>query len=118
MKYILKATKIEITPDITKYIDKKMAALDKHMAYFGTAVKTHIEVERTTHHRKGDVFRAEMRVYVPGKELRAEAMGQTALEAMDRVKDEISNELERHKEKTVDLKKRGARKIKRMTHGE
>lgn len=115
MHYTLKATKIELTEDITAYIEKKILTLDKLIAHFGFAVTVSIEVERTTrHHRKGNVFRVEARVAVPHKTMRAEAVGQTVFEAIDTVKDEIALELERHKEKEVDLKKRGARTMKRM----
>lgn len=115
MRYTIKATKIALTKEITAYIEKKMTALDKIIAHFGSAVKVCVEVERTTrHHRKGDVFRVEVQVNAPHKNMRAEAVAQTVFEAIDTVKNEMALELERHKEKEVDLKKSGARTMKRM----
>lgn len=115
MNYTLKATKIELTKEMNAYVEKKMVILQKLIAHFGPAVTVFVEVERTTrHHRKGDVFRVEVRVNAPHTNMRAEALGQTVFEAMDAVKDEVAFELERHKEKEVDLKKRGARTMKRM----
>lgn len=115
MKYAIKATKIELTKEITAYIEKKMAFLDKLIAHFGSAVKVYVEVGRTTrHHRKGDVFCVEVRMHTPRKNMRAEALGETVFEAIDKVKDEAAFELERHKEKELDLKKRGTRTIKHL----
>lgn len=115
MNYTIKATKITLTQEINNYIEKKMAMIQKLTAHFGSAVKIYVEIEYTTrHHRKGDVFYVEVRVNAPHKNMRAEAVGQTVFEAMDRAKDEVAFELERHKEKEVDLKKRGARTMKQM----
>lgn len=115
MHYTIKATKITLTQEINNYIEKKIATLDKLIAHFGSAVKVCVEIEHTTrHHRKGDVFYVKVQVNAPHKNMRAEAVGQTVFEAMDTVKDEIALELERHKEKEVDSKKRGARTMKRM----
>ncbi len=113
MKYTILGKNIELTPDIHGYIAKKMASLNKYAAHFGPAAAAHVEVGRTTrHHRTGNIFRVEIQIFVPRKELRAEALGITLFEAMDKAKDEISIELERHKEKDIDSKKRGARKLK------
>lgn len=115
MKYSLKLTKLSLPQDMADYIEKKMATLGKLIARFGSAVKTAVEIERTTrHHRKGDVFRVEVRVSAPYKTLQAEGLGESVREAMDKAKDEIALELERHKEKTIDREKRGARKAKEI----
>lgn len=115
MNYTIKATKITLTREINNYIEKKMAALHKLIAHFGSAVKVFVEIEHTTrHHRKGAVFYVEVQVNAPHRNMRAEAVGQTVFEAIDRAKDEIALELERYKEKEVDSKKRGARTMKQM----
>jgi ribosomal subunit interface protein len=118
MKYSFKATHLEVAKDVADYIKKKLTALDRLAEHFGEAAEARVEVERMRHHKKGDVFRAEIRVHVPGKHLNAESEGTTAFEALDKVKDEIHRELERFKERDVDNKKRGARKIKKLLKGE
>ena len=118
MKFTIKGTDMPLTKDLTMYIEKKMDALDKFAAHFGPSVAAQVEVGRTSrHHKSGDVFRVEVQMHVPGKELRAEALGKTVLEAMDTVQDEIRRELERQKEKDVDAKKRGGAEIKKMLRG-
>ncbi len=107
MKYTIKGTDISLTKDLTMYIEKKMEALEKFVKHFGPSVSAQVEVARTSrHHKSGDIFRVEVQMHVPGKELRAEALGKTVLEAMDKVKDEIQRELVQRKEKQVDAKKK------------
>lgn len=119
MKYAILGKNIELTPDIHGYIAKKMASLNKYAEHFGAAASAHVEVGRTTrHHRTGNVFRVEIRVHVPRRELRAEALGTTVFEAVDKARDDIDGELERYKERAVDLKKRGARMVKKILRGE
>ncbi len=111
----MKATDIELTASVEEYMAKKMAALDKVAGHFGEALSAHVEAGRTTrHHRTGDVFRVEIMIHVPGKELRAESVGKTVLEAMDKAQEDMRTELERHKEKSVDAKKRGGAELKQM----
>lgn len=115
MKYAILGKNIELTPDIRVYVAKKMGMLNKYVQHFGSVAAAHVEVGRTTrHHRTGAIFRVEIQIHVPRKELRAEALGNTIFEAIDKAKDEISIELEQHKEKDIDLKKRGARKLKNL----
>ena len=119
MRYSITGKNIELTPDIHAYIAKKMASLGKYGAHFGTAAEAHVEAGRTTrHHRTGNILGVEIGGHVPRKELRAESLGATIFEAMDKARDEIDRELERHKEKNIDLKKSGARMAKKMLRGE
>lgn len=119
MKYAILGKNMELTPDIHGYVAKKMALLDKYARHFGSAAAAHVEVGRMTrHHRTGNIFRVEIRAHVPRRELRAEAVGTTVFEAIDKARDEMCMELERHKEKDVDLKKRGARTAKKILQGE
>lgn len=118
MKYTIKGTNLELTPEIYGYIKKKTISVERLANHFGSAVEAHIEVARTTrHHRKGNILRAEITMHLPHKQMRAEATGDTIFEAIDKAKDELHNELERYKEKDIDTKKRGARKIKYLLQG-
>lgn len=119
MKYTIKATDMELSASVGEYIAKKMAGLDKIVAHFEGSVAAEVEAGRTTrHHRSGDVFRVEIMVHVKKKDLRAEAMGKTILEAMDKAQEDMRTELERFKEKSVDSVKTGGRAIKKMMKGE
>ena len=118
MKYTTKVTDMELSVAVEEYIEKKMAALDKVAVSMGVAT-AHVEAGRTTrHHRTGDVFRVEIMVRAKGKDLRAEALGKTVLEAMDKAQEDMRTELERLKEKSVDSIKIGGRAIKKLIKGE
>lgn len=119
MKYTTKATDIELSVSVEEYVAKKMASLDKVVEHFGGHGAAHVELARTTrHHRSGDVFRAELQLHVKGRDVRAEAVGETIFEAMDKAQEDIRTELERLKEKSVDSVKTGGRAIKKMMKGE
>ncbi len=119
MKYTTKATDMELSVSVEEYVGKKMAALGKLAEYAGGHGAAHVELARTTrHHRSGDVFRAELQLHVKGRDLRAEALGETIFEAVDKAQEGMRTELERLKEKAVDSVKAGGRAIKKMIKGE
>ena len=110
---------MELSASVLEYIAKKMAALDKVAKHFGAGVTAHVEAGRASrHHRSGNVFRVELMVHVKGKDLRAEALGKTVLEAMDKAQEDMRTELERYKEKTIDGAKTSGRAIKKLMRGE
>lgn len=118
MKYTIKATDIELSNDLRAYVEKKLASLDKFVKRYGDVVEAHVEVGRTSrHHKTGNVFRVEINMHIPGAKLYAESLGKTVQEAMDAVKDEMSRELERKKEKEVDSVRRGGQKVKKILNG-
>lgn len=108
MQINIKATKIKLTPEIKDYIQKKVDTLEK---YLGTwkVIEAHFEVELTTmHHQKGEIFRAELNLFIPGKLLRVEKTEKEMLKAIDKVRDHMAVIIERFKEKRIDRKKKVA----------
>lgn len=85
-----------------------------------SAVMARVELGKTTrHHRKGDVFRAEVTLDVPGRSpFRAEAEAGDLRSAIDIVRDELANEVRSWKEKRKDTVRRGGRELKRRLRGE
>lgn len=74
MNLSLKTKNLTLTDAIRTAIEKKLATLDKKVAKFGTSVSGEVEVGKTTkHHKKGELFRAEVHVRLPGKLVYAEA---------------------------------------------
>lgn len=99
MQINIKATKTELTPAIKDYIEKKMDMLEK---YLGDVKPTdvHFEVELTTsHHHKGDIYRAEVNMSVPGELLRIERTEDDLYKAIDSVKDHMKDAIIKYKEK-------------------
>ena len=60
----------------------------------------------TQHHRKGDVFYAEVTLEIPGKPMRATFTGPDIRLAIDEVKEKLEKELRRYKDKELAKRKR------------
>lgn len=108
MQINIKATKIKLTPEIKDYIQKKVDTLEK---YLGTwkVIEARLEVEKTTnHHQKGEIFRAEFNLSLPGKLLRVEKTEKEILKAVDKVRDHMEVIIKRFKEKRIDRRKKVA----------
>ncbi len=101
MKITIKATGIDLTPPLKEFIEEKIGSLAKFIKRWDAEglCEVWVEVGRTTkHHHKGDVFRAEATVRVPGKGLRAEDEDFDMRVAIDRVRDKLKREIEKHKD--------------------
>lgn len=102
----IKATNLELTPRLKKYVTEKVNMLEK---YYDGILEVRAEVELTSkHHRKGDIYRAEFNVRVPGKLLRVEKTTKDIYKAIDKVKDHMVLGLKKYKEKLRDRNRRGS----------
>jgi len=114
----IKTTNLKLTPAIESYINQK---IERDLAKFVSrldekgAAELFIEIARTTrHHKRGDVFRAEADLRLPGKVLRAEAEEWDIRVAIDQVKDDLQREIKKYKERQSTKFKKGARKLKEI----
>ena len=107
MKITIKSTNLTLSDSIYSYINAKINSLDK-FAQNVEPVECWFEVGKTTeHHRKGDIFRAEGQIRLPGASgVRAEATEWDLHQAIDRVKDELQRQLKRYKRKMVAKRRR------------
>lgn len=97
MQINIKATKMELTPAIEAVVKEKVEGLNK---YFDNIIEADVEVGITTsHHHKGDIFRAEINLTVPKTVLRAEAETDDLYKAINEAKDKLKNELIKYKER-------------------
>jgi len=97
MNIRIKATKIDLTPELKEYVNKKILSLLK---YYSGIINADVEVEYTTrHHQKGKVCRAEVNLDVPGKLLRVEKTAENIYKAIEKVKDHFKIELVKYKER-------------------
>ncbi len=108
MKITIKSTNLEISDSIHAYVSAKINSLDRFVQNVNP-VECWMEVEKTTdHHRKGDIFRAEAQIKLPGASgLRAEASEWDLHQAIDKVKDELQRQLKRYKRKMVTKRRKG-----------
>ncbi len=112
----LKATHITITPDVQNYLDKRLLSLEQFIDKDDSGVVCNVELERFVHHRRGDVFRAEITLSTREGVYRAEAKGESVEAAIDKVKDEVVRGLRRKKRKKIHLLRRGGVALKDFTH--
>jgi len=123
MDVIIKAKNLELTADLQKFINNKIGGLKKFTRIFqkednfkgGKSIgEFFVEVERVTrHHRKGDIFRAEARIHLPGKTLMAISRKDDLGRAIVEMKDELQREIKKYKLKKTEVLIRKARKEKR-----
>lgn len=96
----MKATGFELTEAIAAYAEEKVRHMEKFLESVQLPHRARIEVERTTnHHNKGDVYRAEVMLELPGKTLRAEAQADELYAAIDAVKDILERQVIQYKER-------------------
>lgn len=123
MKIIIRAKNLDFTSQLESFVNKKIGALAKFLRVFQHSelpvahgkdlFETFVEVEReTAHHKKGYVFKAEAKIYVPGRVLFAEKRGDDLLKIIDGVRDELEMEIKRYKTKVIESPRREAKKAK------
>lgn len=118
MKINLKTKNFSLTPSIKSYLEKKLNSLDKFLL-LDESIFADVEISKTTkHHQKGDVFRSEVNLNVPGRLIRAVAEKWDLRVAIDCVKNDIQKEIKTNKEKNISLYKKGARILKKNLKGE
>ena len=125
-KINIKATNLELTPSLRSYIKEKIGGLEKLISRVGKdfdssskskpALEGWVEIEKTTHHHyKGDVFRAECQIKLPGRSVRAESLKDDLLAAITELKDKLQRELKQYKKKQIIRTRKSFRKLKEMT---
>lgn len=115
MNINIKSTNFNMTPDIEEYITSKMNSVEKFISpQEDEQILVDFETEKSTHHKNGDVFRAEANLTVKGVLYRAEASKEDIRTAIDSVKDQIEKQIRRSKTKRFEMFEKGARKIKSM----
>jgi len=107
MKIKVKATNIELTEYLSKFIETKYKPLEKFLPEMSGLI-AEVEIGKTTrHHKKGDVYRAEIQIEVPnGKLLRAVSETDDLRKAMTEAKKELQLQIKKYKEKITDKKRK------------
>jgi putative sigma-54 modulation protein len=99
MRIKIKATNLELTPAIKDYIETKMSMLDKYLGEV-KVMNCDVEVSLTTHHHlKGEIYRTEVNLELPGELLRVEKTEKQLFKSIDKVKDHLAPMIVKYKEK-------------------
>ncbi|MBI2624508.1 ribosome-associated translation inhibitor RaiA [Candidatus Parcubacteria bacterium] len=110
MRFQLKATNLELTDSISAHVAERMDSLERILSRWGDEAEAYVEIGRTTrHHRQGEVYKAEMNLRFPGGMVRVVREEVDIYTAIDRMRDEVLQELAQYKGKRRALYERGAR---------
>lgn len=123
LKINIKTTNFQLTDSIREYIEKKFGELEKFVNVHSddegrrSTVEAFVEVGRTTqHHKKGNVYRAEIQIRLPGAQgIRVESEQWDVHHAIDEAKDEMQRQLKRYKGKQRSKLYHAARIAKRLS---
>jgi ribosomal subunit interface protein len=100
MEIKIKATNIELTPEIKNFIEREISDLEKILEKFKEEIKFFVEIGKPIkHHKKGDIFYAEIQSNLPAKTLRASSYSSNIREAIKEVKEKIERQIEKYKNK-------------------
>ena len=114
MKINLKTTNFVLTPSIKVYLEEKLSSLDKFLPA-DDSIFADVELAKTSkHHQKGDVFKAEVNLKIPGRLIRAVAEKWDLRIAINAAKDNLLREIKTNKEKNIYLYKKSARMLKKL----
>ena len=115
MNFITKATNITLSPSLENHIENSLGSLRKLVRSFGEEIETRVEVGRSTfHHKKGEVFFAEVNLKIGKILLRSKSEAVSIQSAIDEVRDELRNEIVKFKDKKETVFRRGARSFAKL----
>jgi ribosomal subunit interface protein len=112
----IKATNIELTQEISNYLDKRLESIEKLIDPNDESAIFDIEVERIAGQQTGHILRAEINLKIAGGHLRSESKGETLFNAIDSAKNEMVSELRKAKSKKRRMFRRGGTAIKAFMH--
>jgi putative sigma-54 modulation protein len=98
----INGTNIDLTATIKEYIENKLKGAAKLCEKFEPC-DVRADVGKTSkHHHKGDVFKAEFNLTIPGTMIRAEAIMDDLYAAIDKASDDLKRQVKKYKEKLRD----------------
>lgn len=109
MNVKIKATKIELTPEIKDYIQEKMDMLEK---FLGRVQVLNCDVEvgmSVGGQQSGEIYRAEVNLEVPGELMRVVKTEKELFKAIDKVKNHLTRSIKRYKEIRINKKRKPAK---------
>ena len=118
MKIIIRTKNLKLTERLKSFIEEKIGSLKKFINVLkreedkNTLAEVFFEIEKETkHHNKGEVFRSEARILLPGKKIIAQSAGDDLLLTVVEIKDKLQQEIKKYKEKAITLGRRKQRRI-------
>lgn len=98
MEISIKTKNITIDSALKEFALEKVGSLERFL-HESQNLLAEVELSKTTeHHNKGEVFRAEVQIEVPGKLLRAESTREDLKTAITEVKDQLQIQIKKYQE--------------------
>ncbi|MDP3958079.1 MAG: ribosome-associated translation inhibitor RaiA [bacterium] len=114
----IQTTDLKLTREIDEYIRKRIGTISRFLGSDDAAAMAEVEVGRITyHHKRGEVFKAEVNLGMPGKQFRATAEAEDLYTAIDEVREELERGVVSAKGKERTLFRRGAAMLKDVVKG-
>jgi len=117
MRVKIKATNIQISPEVEDYAYQKLTSLERFLPEAKNEpdlVIAEIELGRpSAHHKKGEVFYCELNLSIGKKLLRSSNFGVSIIEAIDKVQEDIERKVRKEKEKS----REGIRRRRKIIRG-
>lgn len=115
MNIQIKHTNFNMTPDIEEYLNSKVSSVEKFLSVPNNEeILVKAEIEKSTHHKKGEVFRVEFTMTVHGVLYRSEVTSFDPRGAIDLAKDQLEKQIRRKKTRRFALYEKGSRIIKKL----
>jgi ribosomal subunit interface protein len=113
MEIKIKATNTELTDYLKKLVDQKIKKIGKFLSDYPDLI-IEVELEKEgKHHQKGEIFRAEAQIKLPGKNtLRAVSNKENFRLALTEVKESLLIQIKKYKEKNSIEKRKKSPAIK------
>jgi len=118
MKIIVQATNFKLNKALSTFINEKIGDLERGLGKADSeAVEARVEIGKPSgHHKKGDIFYAEINLKMPGKLLRATSENWDLRIAITEVKDELQRQIRKYKEKMIAKNRRSRKKENEYTY--
>lgn len=106
MRIDIKATKLELSPEVKNYIQKKIDMLERYLGKI-QVLNCHVEIGLAVGGQKsGQIYRAEVNLDLPGKLLRVERTATDIFKAIDKTKEHLVDQVKKYKEKKIERKRK------------
>lgn len=113
MKTIIKATNLDLTPEIKKAVEDKIGVLDKLIPDVKTPLEAYVEVAiETNHHKQGKIYYTETNIKILGEIIRAEAREENIFKAIVAVKEKLQELLKKYKKRQITKREKALRATK------
>lgn len=114
MNIIIKGHNFEVTDAIRNYADQKLSSLFNNLSLSNI---DNVDVELsaiTRHHKHGEIYKASATVPLGSRKIHVESTTNDMYKSIDKLKDELAEEIADSSDRKRSLMRRVARKFKKL----